>query len=149
MCLSGDAAMDSFSIFAPAKVNLFLAVTGRRPDGFHDLVSVAAPLDFGDTLRAEPATGFSLACTDPEVPIDATNLVLKAAAAFEEASAKTLAGPTGAKFFLEKRIPMGAGLGGGSSDAVAALRLLNQQAGPKGGLSADGLQRVAAQLGSD
>jgi 4-diphosphocytidyl-2-C-methyl-D-erythritol kinase len=141
--------MDSFSIFAPAKLNLFLAVTGQRSDGFHDLVSVVAPLDFGDTLRIEPSSGFSLACTDPEVPTDSTNLVLKAAAAFAEASAKPPAGLTGAKFFLEKRIPMGAGLGGGSSDAVAALRLLNRRAGPGGELSPDGLHRVAAQLGSD
>ncbi len=67
------------AIFAPAKLNLFLAVTGRRADGFHDLVSIVAPVDCGDTLRAEPAEGFTLACSDAAVPADETNLVLKAA----------------------------------------------------------------------
>ncbi len=135
--------MSSFAIFAPAKINLFLAVTGRRVDGFHDLVSVATPLDFGDTLRIEPAAGFSLACDDPEVPRDEANLVLKAARLF--AAETTWSG--GAKFFLEKRIPMGAGLGGGSSDAVAALRGLNRLAGAP--LDAARLASLAAQLGSD
>src|SRR5207237_3962440 len=78
------------SIFAPAKLNLFLAVTGRRADGFHDLVSVVAPLDFGDTLRVEPAVeGFSLTCDDPELAVDETNLVLKSARAFAHASGWT------------------------------------------------------------
>ena len=136
--------MVSVSQFAPAKLNLFLAVTGRRADGFHDLVSVAAPLAFGDTLRAEPADGFTLACSDPEVPVDASNLVLKAAAAWAETARR----PAGARFLLEKRIPMGAGLGGGSSDAVAALRLLERLAGP-GGEAPDRLVALAARLGSD
>src|SRR6476620_10143669 len=73
------------TIFAPAKLNLFLAVTGRRPDGFHDLVSVVAPIDLGDTLRVEPAGNFTVTCSDPEVPCDETNLVLKAARAYAAA----------------------------------------------------------------
>ena len=85
MCINGSLTVPPFSIFAPAKLNLFLAVTGRRADGFHDLVSVVAPVSFGDTLRAEPAETFSLVCNDPDVPCDASNLVLKAAAAFEKA----------------------------------------------------------------
>ncbi|WP_414660721.1 4-(cytidine 5'-diphospho)-2-C-methyl-D-erythritol kinase [Horticoccus sp. 23ND18S-11] len=137
--------LSPISIFAPAKLNLFLAVTGRRPDGFHDLVSVAAPLDFGDTLHATPAASFSLTCTDPEVPCDATNLVLKAVAAFVAATRWDGA----VAFALEKRIPMGAGLGGGSSDAVAALRALNTVAGPRWALPPDDLAAVAASLGSD
>jgi 4-diphosphocytidyl-2-C-methyl-D-erythritol kinase len=131
------------TIFAPAKLNLFLAVTGRRADGFHELVSVAAPVDFGDQLRAEPAERFSLECDDPAVPCDETNLVLKAASAFATATGWR----GGAKFFLEKRIPMGAGLGGGSSDAVATLRGLNALAGQP--LAAEALAKVAAELGSD
>jgi 4-diphosphocytidyl-2-C-methyl-D-erythritol kinase len=131
------------SIFAPAKLNLFLAVTGRRADGFHDLVSVVAPLDFGDRVRAEAATEFALDCDDPEVPRDETNLVLKAARAFAAATG----GTGGAKFFLEKHIPMGAGLGGGSSDAVATLRALNQLRGAP--LGPAQLAEVAAGLGSD
>lgn len=128
---------------APAKLNLFLAITGRRTDGFHDLVSVVAPLEWGDTLRAEAAGEFSLACDRPAVPVDETNLILKAARAFRAATGWS----GGAKFFLEKRIPMGAGLGGGSSDAAAALRVLNEFAGRP--LDVPKLESLAAQIGSD
>lgn len=138
-----DARM-GVTVFSPAKLNLFLAVTGRRDDGFHDLVSVAAPLDFGDELAAEPGgRGFTLACDDPVVPVDASNLVLRAAEAF--AAATGWREPV--RFNLTKRIPPGAGLGGGSSNAVAALRALNRLAG--GPLDAAGLGRIAAGLGSD
>lgn len=135
---------------APAKINLFLAVTGRRADGFHDLVSVVAPLEFGDTLTAAAtdegrgARGeFSLACDDPAVPTDESNLILKAARAFAAATGWR----GGAKFQLEKRISMGAGLGGGSSDAATALRALNALAGTP--LAPAALAEVAAQVGSD
>lgn len=127
----------------PAKLNLLLAVTGRRADGFHDLVSVVAPVALADTLTTEPAAEFALTCDDPAVPADGTNLVLKAAAAYRAATGWR----GGAKFALQKRIPAGAGLGGGSSDAAAALQALNQLAG--GLLSADKLAAVAAQVGSD
>ena len=137
--------MSTITRVAPAKLNLFLAITGRREDGFHELVSVVAPLKFGDTLRVEPATEFSLGCDVPDVPVDGTNLVLRAAQAFAAASGWR----GGARFFIEKRIPMGAGLGGGSSNAVAALRALNVLAGPAQGLAPEALARVAAQLGSD
>lgn len=144
LCLVGGN-VSAVEVFAPAKLNLFLAVTGRRPDGFHDLVSVAAPLTIGDTLRAEPAAEFSLLCDDPAVPTDGGNLVLKAAQAFAAATGWTGA----ARFELRKTIPMGAGLGGGSSDAVAALRALNRLAGPAHALGPEQLAAVAAQLGSD
>ncbi len=130
-------------MFSPAKLNLFLAITGRRADGFHDLVSVAAPLDWGDTLRVERAEADSLSCDAPEVPVDGSNLIMKAAEAFRAASGWTGA----ARFALEKRIPIGAGLGGGSSNAVAALRALNELAG--GALSPRALAEVAARVGSD
>ena len=71
--------MPSVSIFSPAKINLFLAITGRRADGYHDLVSLVAPLDWGDTLTAESAPAWTLTCTDPAVPLDDSNLVLRAA----------------------------------------------------------------------
>ncbi len=136
--------MSAVTVFAPAKLNLFLAVTGPHPDGFHDLVSVVAPLAFGDSLRATPAAaGFALECDAPDVPRDESNLVLRAARAFAAASGWG----GGANFLLEKRIPMGAGLGGGSSDAVATLRALNGLAGAP--LAAAKLAEVAAQLGSD
>ncbi|MBL9216619.1 MAG: 4-(cytidine 5'-diphospho)-2-C-methyl-D-erythritol kinase [Opitutaceae bacterium] len=141
--LRGTNAM-AVSLFSPAKLNLYLAVTGRRADGFHDLVSVAAPLDFGDTLEARPGRdGFRLECDDPGIPADGTNLVLRAAAAF--AAATGWRQPV--DFRLTKRVPAGAGLGGGSSNAVAALRALNELAG--GPLDAAGLAAVAADLGSD
>ncbi len=137
------------TVFSPAKINLFLAITGRRSDGFHDLVSVAAPLDFGDDLAAELCGSeagegpFSLECDRPEVPVDGSNLVLRAAEAFAAAT-----GWEGAvRFRLTKRVPPGAGLGGGSSNGVAALRLLNQLAG--GRLGETRLAEVAATLGSD
>ena len=141
--------MSATEIFAPAKLNLFLAITGRRADGFHELVSVATTLAFGDTLRAEvlpESSGserFTLACDDSTVPVDETNLVLKAAHAFAAAS-----GWRGAvKFFLQKRVPMGAGLGGGSSDAVAALRAMAVLSGV--GMGSEKLAEIAAGLGSD
>ena len=139
-------ASPSITVFAPAKLNLSLAVTGRRADGFHDLVSLVAPLDLGDALRLEPdpgASGDTLACTAPGVPVDASNLVLRAAAAWRAAGG---AAPP-VRFELRKRTPAGAGLGGGSSDAVAALRGLQQLAGrplPEAALAA-----VTAGLGSD
>jgi 4-diphosphocytidyl-2-C-methyl-D-erythritol kinase len=135
--------VSSITFFSPAKLNLFLAITGRRADGFHDLVSVAAPLDWGDRLTVEPAEAFSLACSDPAVPVDATNLVLKAAQAFRAATDW----PGGARFTLDKKIPVGAGLGGGSSNGAAALRALNRLAGEP--LAPPGLTAVAAQVGSD
>ncbi len=139
------------TVFSPAKLNLFLAVTGRRTDGFHDLLSVAALLDFGDDLSVEKATGYSLECDDPAVPVDQTNLVLKAAAAFAGATGwpvrQAQGRPGGARFKLTKRIPVGAGLGGGSSNAVAALRALEELSGVR--LEPDKVMELAAGLGSD
>lgn len=144
------SSVSALTIHAPAKLNLFLAVTGRRPDGFHNLVSVVVPLDLSDRLTvtmAEPtASGgprFQLVCGDPDVPCDETNLVLRAANAF----AKATGWDGGAAFALEKRVPVGAGLGGGSSDGAAALRALNQLAGKP--LQLDEIARLATSLGSD
>ena len=135
--------MNPAAAFSPAKLNLFLAVTQRRADGFHDLVSMAAPLAWGDELMTAPADGFALECDDPAVPADETNLVLKAARAFREATGWR----GGAKFRLTKRVPPWAGLGGGSSNGVTALRALNGLAGNP--LGADALASLAVQLGSD
>jgi 4-diphosphocytidyl-2-C-methyl-D-erythritol kinase len=138
------------SVFSPAKINLFLAVTGRRADGYHELISVVAPLTFGDELTAQtgegsPETGkqFSLECDDPAVPVDDSNLVLKAAQAFAAATGWKSA----VRFRLAKRIPVGAGLGGGSSNATAALLALNRLTGA--GLSCAALAALAAGVGSD
>jgi 4-diphosphocytidyl-2-C-methyl-D-erythritol kinase len=138
-------ALNAITIFAPAKLNLLLAITGRRTDGFHDLVSVVAPLDFGDTLRAEPNNSgiFALTSDSAEIPLDESNLVIKAAKVFAAATGWR----GGANFHLEKKIPTGAGLGGGSSDGVAALKALNALAGEP--LGAARISDLAAQLGSD
>jgi len=139
--------MPSLCVFAPAKINLYLAITGRRADGFHELASLVAPLAWGDTLWLEPRPGAladSLECDHPDVPTDATNLVLKAAAAFRRRGNSQT---SFIHFILKKDVPAGAGLGGGSSDAAAALRGLNQLAGQP--LSAAELHACAAETGSD
>jgi 4-diphosphocytidyl-2-C-methyl-D-erythritol kinase len=131
---------------SPAKLNLFLAVTGRRADGFHDLVSVVAPLEFGDELEAVAGgegSGFALECDVAGVPLDDSNLVLRAAAEF----ARRTGWKGGARFRLRKRIPVGAGLGGGSSNAVAALRALNYLSHDAATVAQ--LEEMAAALGSD
>jgi len=136
--------LSALAVTAPAKINLFLAVTGRRADGFHDLLSVAAPLAWGDTVSVEPAGGsFSVACDYPGVPTDGGNLVIKAAAAFAEASGSR----AGARFSIAKRVPPGAGLGGASSDAASALMALNALAGRP--LDDAALSRAASGVGSD
>lgn len=105
---------------APAKINLGLHVLRRRPDGFHDLQTVFLPLGWADRLAAEPADGLALTTTDPALPTDGSNLVVRAAEALRQWAGSDV----GARLHLEKRVPYGAGLGGGSSDAAAALRLL-------------------------
>lgn len=108
---------------APAKVNLTLRVLGRRADGYHELESLVAFANIGDTLRLVPGDGLSLTVRGPnaaEAGPDADNLVLKAASAL----AVRIVGVQLGAFALEKALPVAAGLGGGSSDAAAALRLL-------------------------
>lgn len=128
---------------APAKLNLSLAVIGRRADGFHELVSLVAGLALADRLSLTPGPAFALTCDDPSVPADGTNLVLRAAEAYARLRPDCVRG----SFHLAKRIPHGAGLGGGSSDAAAALRLLDQAAPTP--LGHDALERLAAEVGSD
>ncbi len=105
---------------APAKINLGLHVLRRRPDGYHDIETVLHRIDWADTITATPADTLSLTCSDPSLPTDEDNLCLQAAHRLAAAVDVT----TGAKLHLEKRVPYGAGLGSGSSDAAATLRLL-------------------------
>jgi 4-diphosphocytidyl-2-C-methyl-D-erythritol kinase len=132
-----------FVAAAHAKINLSLAITGRRADGFHELVSLVAPLGLADTLSLEPGRPLGLTCDDASLPVDGTNLVLKAAAAYAR---RRPSAPTG-HFHLIKKVPHGAGLGGGSADAAAALRLLDQASGEP--LGAEALEALAAEVGSD
>jgi len=115
---SGDLAE-----FAPAKVNLTLHVLGRRPDGYHEIESLVAFADVGDRLTFVPGDTLELDVTGPAAQaagLGGDNLVFKAACALAE----RVAGLRLGRFSLEKQLPVAAGLGGGSSDAAAALRLL-------------------------
>jgi len=106
-------------ILAPAKVNFFLRVTGKRPDGYHDLVSVMQALELADELDIVPAgQGIEVTCDRPEVPTGESNIAYRAASAFMAESG--YAG--GVRIHIKKRTPMAAGLGGGSSDAAAVLK---------------------------
>lgn len=138
--------MPTVEKFSPCKVNLMLAILGPRPDGFHELLSLVAPTKFGDILTAETADGKtcdSLECNMEGVPTDSSNLVIKAAELFRQ--------KTGLKtyfnFRLEKRVPAGAGLGGGSSNGASALLAVNELCGTP--LQIKDLESIAAQMGSD
>ncbi|MEM8792621.1 MAG: 4-(cytidine 5'-diphospho)-2-C-methyl-D-erythritol kinase [Pseudomonadota bacterium] len=110
---------------APAKVNLYLHIRGQRPDGYHILESLAVFPSVGDYLEAEPARGISLSLAGPfadTLPISGDNLVLRAAEALSQRTGVS----AGASLRLTKNLPIASGIGGGSSDAAAALRLLSR-----------------------
>ena len=130
-------------VTAPAKVNLFLGIGAARPDGFHDVTTVLHTLELTDTIRLEPAPTFSLTCT-PDIGIPAEdNLALRAARAFPERFGMT----GGVAIELTKRIPSGAGLGGGSSDAAAVLAGLAEAHGVA--FDDPDLLGIARSLGAD
>lgn len=136
--------MRQLTLHSPAKVNLGLWVGPRRADGFHDLVTIFLPLEFGDTLRiAKRTSGITLRCSDPAVPADPTNLAWRAAERFFSASRIR----AGCAISITKRIPVGSGLGGGSSNAAATLLGLHRLFGDP--LTLLTLRRIAARLGSD
>lgn len=133
--------------FSPCKINLMLAITGVRDDGFHNLISLVMPTKFGDWLTVEvlpeSATCDELSCNMEGVPCDESNLVIKAAIIFRrETNSKRFF-----KFTLEKNTPAGAGLGGGSSNGAIALATINEIEGKP--LSTRKLEKLAAELGSD
>lgn len=132
---------------APAKLNLFLHVLSRRDDGYHNLQTIFALLDYGDELEFMPRTDgeLRLRCHPPLVSND-NNLVLQAAQALRSACGEACAAK-GADIVLHKRIPLGSGLGGGSSDAATTLQALNQVW--TCGLSDDQLVAIAEGLGAD
>lgn len=139
-------ATDAIHVFAPAKINLFLHVGARRDDGYHELQSLMAFANVGDDLLIEPAQGLSLAVDGPfatALESEAENIVLKAARAL----AKRADVESNAKLALTKNLPVASGLGGGSSDAAAALRGLCKLW--RVNLKADDLQAIAAALGAD
>ncbi len=133
----------SIRIACPAKVNLYLRVLGRRPDGYHELVTVMQPLSLADELTVSPASHLALECDNPELPGGEGNLVWQAALRFGEAVGR----PVKVRCRLRKRIPVAAGLGGGSSDAAGALLGLNALAGNP--LTPAQLHQLACRLGAD
>ncbi len=129
---------------APAKLNLGLRITGKRSDGFHDILSVFQTVTLHDTLDMEAAVDSTLACSFPGVPDGPDNLVIRAGKALGRRLDKRFE----ARYTLDKNIPAGAGLGGGSSDAAAALRGLRRLF-PGAGICDCDLRECAAGLGSD
>ena len=133
------------NVLAPAKVNLSLRVLRRRDDGFHDIESLIVPVSVFDRLEIEltDAGGIVFTCSDADVPADDTNLVVRAARAFCAAFPI----PPNLRIALQKEIPHGAGLGGGSSDAAATLHALDQIFSTNAPRAT--LHRLAADIGSD
>lgn len=132
-----------FSIKAPAKINLSLIVKGKREDGFHELETVMAPVNLEDSLHFSESERFLFTSDCPGIPVDETNLVVKAVRLFERIAGLTVRH----HIHLEKKIPHGAGLGGGSSDAASTLKALNQLYETR--LERDELARMGGELGSD
>ena len=137
----------ALTTFAPAKVNLYLHLIGRRPDGYHLLDSLIAFADIGDRITAEPATTLSLEITGPEATglanLGQDNLVLRAARLLADHTGAA----RGATLLLEKNLPVAAGIGGGSSDAAAVLRLL--AALWELSIGEEALGHLGARLGAD
>ncbi len=139
------AKFNGMKEYAPAKINLFLDVIRKREDGYHDLGTLFQTIDAGDTISAEPRQDgrITLCYNEPQnYPLE-SDLVYKAAKLLQQESGTTL----GADIYLNKVMPLGAGLGGGSADAAATLRLLNQLWKLK--FKFEKLEEIGAKLGAD
>ena len=136
--------MTSLTLLSPAKLNLFLHITGRRPDGYHNLQTLFQLLDYGDTLTFTARTDGQLTLS-PELPgVDfEQNLIIKAARALDPYKPSSV----GADIQLEKRLPMGGGIGGGSSNAATTLVALNHLWSCN--LTKTQLQQIGLALGAD
>ncbi len=140
------ARHDDMQVFAPAKINLSLKILGRRNDGFHELDTLIVPISLYDEIRigkGGPAKGIKFRSGDPSIPKGDDNLVVRAAEAFFETTKIEPA----ISIELKKKIPHGAGLGGGSSDAASVLLALNEYFDAK--LSPKALAEIAEPIGSD
>ena len=136
--------LDYFTLEAPAKLNLSLRVVRRREDGFHDIDSLMVRVPgLHDLITFNDSASDDFRCDDPNVPEDGSNLVVKARVAYREATGFDQP----FDIFLQKKVPHGAGLGGGSSDAAATLVGLNRLNGDA--LDTPRLMEIAATLGSD
>ncbi len=138
-------------ILSPAKINLFLQVTGKRPDGYHELVTLMSPISLHDVMTFNfESPGISVRCDSDQVPDNEDNLAFKAASLFYHRlpmKRKDHPGPWGVSIFIEKHIPVAAGLGGGSSNAGRTLLHLNQHHGRP--FSAAEMNHMGLAIGAD
>ena len=129
---------------SPCKVNFILNILGKRPDGFHELETLMHPVPVFDTIACEKSDGsIQLSCSHPDLPTGPENLVYRAAERFLSATGIN----AGVRIHLEKRIPLAAGLGGGSANAATMLRALNHLFEEP--LPLEALEQIAAGIGSD
>jgi 4-diphosphocytidyl-2-C-methyl-D-erythritol kinase len=135
--------VDVIELRAPAKINLSFRILRRRDDGFHEIETLMAPVSVFDRLTIRRADELRFTCDDASLPSGSDNLVVRAAQLFLDATKLA----SGVHIELEKRIPHGAGLGGGSSDAAATLLGMNQLL--SAGLPQEALAKIAAEIGSD
>jgi 4-diphosphocytidyl-2-C-methyl-D-erythritol kinase len=136
--------MGTMELVSPAKINLFLYVTGKRTDGYHDLITLMCAIRLFDTISLTFATDrITITCTDPKIPTDQTNLAYMAADRFF----KLLNIREGVDIGIDKRIPVAAGLGGGSSNAATVLRGLNRHFDSP--LSDNELRTLGLSIGAD
>lgn len=133
------------TLASPAKINFFLKIIRKRPDGYHELASLFQTIDLCDEISIGPATddNDTFSCSDPSLPHDHTNLVMKAIHLFRRKSGIK----SGFNIHLNKKIPHSAGLGGGSGNAATALWACNQLT--KGNFSDNQLAAWSAEIGSD
>lgn len=141
--------MQSYSLIAPAKINLYLEIIGDRPDGYHELAMVLQSISLADQieLRANGTDEIRVRCNHPQVPVDQSNLAYKAAALIRQQFSEVYKKYGGVDITIQKNIPVGAGLAGGSTNAAAVLVGLDLMW--KLGLTQIEIQELAAQLGSD
>lgn len=141
--------MRSYTLIAPAKINLYLEILGLRRDGYHELAMVLQTIDLADyiELHANGTDNIRLHCNHPEVPLDKTNLAYRAALLMKQEFPEAFAKFGGVDIDIDKRIPVAAGLAGGSTNAAAVLVGLDLMWHI--GLTLSELQELAAQLGSD
>ncbi|KAJ4767230.1 4-diphosphocytidyl-2-C-methyl-D-erythritol kinase [Rhynchospora pubera] len=141
-----EAGLSRLTLFSPCKINVFLRITGKREDGYHDLASLFHVISLGDTIKfslSPTKTKDRLSTNVPGVPLDERNLIIKALNLYRKKTGTD-------NFFwihLDKKVPTGAGLGGGSSNAATALWAANQFSGCIA--SEDDLQEWSAEIGSD
>jgi len=136
--------MQAMQVFAPAKINLSLKILGRRDDDFHEIETLIVPISLSDEMKIEKNEGgIEFRCDDPFVPLSDDNLVIQAAKSFFVATELEPA----VSIELKKKIPLGAGLGGGSSDAASTLLALNHLF--EANLTHDELAELGATAGSD